>query len=95
MSNYEEFIAGTDPTDRESYLRIDILEGVADGGAVLNFMAVSNRTYNLLSRDVVGTGSWSQLTTISASPTNHSVVWTNLVPGAATKYYRLEIPVSP
>src|SRR5438105_418015 len=64
MSNYQEYIAGTDPLDRNSYLHIDAPSPIAGGGTVLSFIAVSNRTYTVLYRDSAKSGGWQPLTNI-------------------------------
>src|SRR6185436_12928433 len=45
MNNLAEYLAGTDPADPNSYLRID--PSIMPGGAGVSFAAVSNRTYTL------------------------------------------------
>src|ERR1044072_3191004 len=47
LSNMQEYIAGTDPQDPQSYLRIDATNG-PESGAILTFLAVSNRTYSIV-----------------------------------------------
>jgi len=65
MSNLAEYIAGTDPAEHLSYLRID---GSASGNnAVLSFLAITNRAYAIESRALVNTGPWSTLTNVPAS----------------------------
>jgi hypothetical protein len=45
MLNWQEYVAGTDPANALSYLKIDsITEGV---GATLAFGAISNKTYSI------------------------------------------------
>ncbi len=94
MSNAQEFLAGTDPTDGQSYLRVDLTGTVPEGGAVLSFMAVSNRAYKVLANDLLP-GSWSEVTNFTALPTNRVTTWTNAAPGSINRFYRLEIPAAP
>jgi hypothetical protein len=54
MSNRAEFLAGTDPTNPSSYLKIDSI--TADGMATLVFGAISNRTYSVQYSDALGRG---------------------------------------
>jgi hypothetical protein len=46
LTNLEEYIAGTNHLDEESYLKVDRVS--AAGSATLWFNAVSNRTYSIL-----------------------------------------------
>lgn len=45
MNNRAEFVAGTDPTNSLSYLRIE--ENIVQGLAAVQFAAISNRTYSV------------------------------------------------
>ena len=67
MSNRAEFIAGTNPNDAGSYLKIE--EDITSGNASLWFAAVSNRTYTVQFTDTLG-GTWSPLRDFSARLTN-------------------------
>lgn len=93
MSNRQEYLAGTDPQDPLSNLRID---ATGNGeGVVLSFMAVSNKTYSVLGKEVLAGGMWQSLTNISAAPTNRAVVLTNAPNGFLQRYYRLVTPQEP
>jgi hypothetical protein len=91
LSNREEYLAGTDPQDRRSHLRLDIL-AEPNPGVVLNFRAVSNRSYSVLCRDTLAVGPWQNLTNIEAAPTNRGIILTNLAPASGERYYRLVTP---
>jgi len=92
MSNRAEFIAGTDPTNVASYLKIDSI--TTGGGASLTFGAISNRTYSVQYSDVVGSGAWSRLVDIVARTNNH--VESILDPAFTTnRIYRLATPQQP
>ena len=41
MSNYDEYVAGTDPTNSSSYLKVQQITDT--GPATINFLAASNR----------------------------------------------------
>jgi hypothetical protein len=68
MSNYAEYIAGTDPTNALSYLRVD-LDADPDA-AIVSFNAISNRTYTVRYTDALGSGAWFRLTDVLARATN-------------------------
>jgi hypothetical protein len=69
------------------------------GGIILTFQAVSNRSYVVYYRDVVGGAAWTNLAAVAAAPTNRQVRLTNAPPdvpaGTPERYYRLHIPTSP
>jgi len=89
MSNRDEFIAGTDPEDPNSYLRIDAYSAVPNG-VVLRFLAVSNRAYTVESRLKADAGTWTPIATVPAAfATNRLIAITNAPPGTNQQVYRL------
>ena len=46
FSNLQEYLAGTDPTDAHSYLRLDSIQ-IDQTQAVIRFTAMAGRTYSL------------------------------------------------
>ena len=92
MLNWQEYTAGTDPTNRFSFLQLGA--STVASSARLAFEAVSNRTYTVQFRDTLATAPWQPLTNLPASPTNRieivsdSAVWTN-------RFYRLVTPQLP
>jgi hypothetical protein len=95
MSNREEYLAGTDPQDGQSYLRIDASANGTDRGVVLSFVAASNKTYTILCRDVLPVAPWVSLTNLTAVPTNRTVLVTDSPPQTHERYYRLVTPKQP
>jgi DNA-binding beta-propeller fold protein YncE len=97
-TNWQEYHAGTDPRDPQSYPTIDSIEqvGTAPGRVKLSFVAISNHTYTIQSRDAVGTGTWTRLLDCFAYPTNRVEQLTNQVPpGINSRLYRLVTPRAP
>ena len=89
MTNLQEFIAGTNPTHAQSYLRV---EQPRPGPSVtLSFQAVSNRSYTVQFTDALQAGGWATLTNVAARVTNHVEQVTDLNPGPG-RFYRLRIP---
>jgi hypothetical protein len=89
MLNWQEWVAGTDPTNAASYLRFEALS--ANGGAMLTFGAVSARTYTVEFTDALGNGAWARLTNIVARSTNRTEQI--LDSGYTTnRFYRLVTP---
>jgi len=91
MTNLEEFIAGTDPADENSYLRVDQI--TVPGLATLQVAAISNRTYSVQFADALPTG-WRKLADVLARSTNHvellpDPTWTT------NRFYRIATPWQP
>ena len=92
VSNWAEYFAGTDPTNRLSFLKIDAIS--LGGGATLTFGAISNKTYTLQYTDHLGDGAWAKLVDLVARVTNH--VEAILDPSFRTnRYYRVVTPQQP
>lgn len=92
MLNWQEWIAGTDPTDAASYLRIDSL--TANGVATLAFGAVAGRTYTIEFTSTLGSGTWSRLANVVAQATNRTEQI--LDPTYTTnRFYRIATPWQP
>ena len=85
----EEYLAGTNPRDPSSCLKIERIE--KNGSATIEFLAVSNKTYSMLYADDLATGSWFKLADSLARLTNHleKVMDPATAPG---RFYRLVTP---
>jgi|GEM_PF-1140558 len=98
QSNWQEYIAGTDPFDASSNLRIEsaILGGEAGRELLLRFEARSNHTYTLQFRDRFDSGPWTRSVDLFATPEDRFVTVTNPVPsGASSRVYRVVTPRAP
>ncbi len=91
VSNLNEFIAGTNPTNALSYLRVDLS---LEPGASVEFVTLSNHNYTVQFRDDLGSGTWSNLTHVYARLTNY---FERISDPAAKprRYYRLVTPYQP
>ena len=90
LSNRAEYLAGTDPTNKLSYLRID----PGPGAATVSVAAVPNRTYTVQFTDDLNSGLWSRLADIVARA-NHRV---ETIPDPAwttNRFYRVVLPRQP
>jgi hypothetical protein len=92
MSNLQEFLAGTDPTDAGSTLRITSI-GVAGNDIAVTWLTFPNKTNQLENSSVPGTNaSWSSVGSVTIG-TGDFVTRTD--PGAATnsatKFYRVRL----
>jgi len=91
QSNRAEYVAGTNPQDPSSYLKVEQITG---GPATLQFNAVSNRTYSIQFKPSLDAASWQKLTDVAARATNRleTVVDPQGTPG---RFYRLATPAQP
>jgi hypothetical protein len=89
MTTRAEYIAGTDPRDALSYLKVGPITGQFP--VQLNFSAISNRTYTVEYTDLLGGGIWTKLADIAGSPTNRVESLMDRVP-AVQRVYRLVTP---
>jgi hypothetical protein len=85
-------VAGTDPQDPQSYLKVDQVD--ASGGATLRFIAISNKTYTIQFSDTLDNPEWHKLIDVNARVTNRNAVVADPGPGAG-RYYRLVTPKLP
>jgi hypothetical protein len=92
MSNWAEYIAGTNPTNALSYLRVDAQSiGL---GAMISFGAISNRTYTIQYSDGLESAQWFRLGDVGAR-TNNRVEVLNDPAFTTGRYYRVVIPQQP
>ena len=73
LTNAQEYLAGTDPRDAASCLRLVDLGPVASNGWRMSFSAVAGRTYVVEMCDSIGSGIWKRLAEFPSSPTNRMV----------------------
>ncbi len=92
MTNREEYQAGTDGQDPDSYLRVE--PPATTGSATLSFGAVSNRTYSVEYTDSLTGGAWVKLEDISAATSNH-VAHVSDPATVPNRYYRVVTPRQP
>ena len=94
QDNRSEYIAGTDPRDPHSFLKVQRI--AQDGNAVsLEFEALSNRTYRVYYKNSLDDLLWLKLLDLDARPTNRLEKAVDAQPGAPTRYYRLATPADP
>ncbi|MCI0744720.1 MAG: CotH kinase family protein, partial [Verrucomicrobia subdivision 3 bacterium] len=88
-SNADEFRAGTDPKDPNSYLRVDL---TLAGDATISFMAMSNKTYVVEYNDGLSNSGWRQLSEIFArgATRTETVVDPDFEP---SRFYRVVTPI--
>ena len=96
QTNWQEYLAGTDPRDPLSFLRIENISlGGASNAVVLQFNALSNQTYTIQSRDGSLQSPWTRVADFVAFPTNRLMSFTNTATPFPARYYRLVTPWTP
>jgi hypothetical protein len=91
LTNLQEYLAGTDPTQSTSALRITSLEDLGGNVARIGFFAVSNKTYGVEYKKFLDDPTWTTLTNIGAAPTNRALFIQTVVP-TTNRFYRLRTP---
>ena len=92
MSNSQEYIAGTDPGNSASYLKVEQLTADA-GGAAISFVSQANKTYTVQCKDAIA-ADWQRLADITAG--THGRITTVTDPSPLTnRFYRLVTPRMP
>jgi hypothetical protein len=89
-SNFAEYVAGTDHLNSDSYLKLEQIIG--SNGITLSFLAVSNRTYSLLTASTITNLNWTRVADVPAQPTNRvaSIPAGTVIEEA--RFYRLVTP---
>jgi len=90
MTNLQEYLAGTDPKNNQSSLKISAQR--SGSSLILKFQGVSGKTYVVQRQSIFGTGSWTKQTEVTAGNSNQAieVIIDSTTSGA--NYYRLIIP---
>jgi hypothetical protein len=92
FSNKQEFIAGTDPRNAQSYLRVANV-GIQGTDVVLHFEAVGDKSYTIQGRELIGSGEWQRVVDLSPQGTTKTMdVLDHLIPGSNERYYRIVTP---
>lgn len=94
-TNLQEYIAGTDPQDARSVLRVDQVN--ANSPVTIRFWGSVSRSYTLLYRDTMSVMPWRSLTNIPAiDGTGEAMRLIEVVDpqaeGKSQRYYRLQTP---
>jgi len=94
MFDWQEYIAGTDPADPHSLLKIDSVALTDANEVILTFQAIANKSYTVEYTDALPDATWSRLADVFAQPVNRN----ETVRDARThpgRYYRLLTPAKP
>ncbi|PYJ59276.1 MAG: hypothetical protein DME24_13385, partial [Verrucomicrobia bacterium] len=92
FTNLQEYLAGTDPKDPNSSLKIDSVT-ITGSQTSLRFTAVAGKTYTVLYRDDLSNGAWLILKNVSAQAATGPIDVTDSGAGASgTRFYRVATP---
>jgi hypothetical protein len=95
FTNLQEYLAGTDPRNPQSFLKIDSI-ALLPGTAALRFTRVAGHGYTIQFRNSLETGSWQKLADVEPALTTAAVqVNDPAAAGATSRFYRLVTPKQP
>lgn len=95
LTNLQEFLAGTDPRDPNSGLKIESVQ-ISGNTVFLRFVAVAGKSYTLQYRDSMDSAAWQKLQDIPAKPNVALIVISDTLPDQSTaRFYRLVTPIVP
>jgi hypothetical protein len=95
MINLHEYLAGTDPQNPSSVLRVDVAS-FSGSTATLQFLAVAGKSYTVQYRNSLSTGSWQKLADVPVQAASQIIVVQDPAAGVAgQRFYRLITPQSP
>jgi hypothetical protein len=96
LPNGLEYLAGTNPLDAQSYLKLQSITWAGTPrSALLRFAACPGKTYTVLRRDSADGEAWSPLFDVPAASSNRVVEVrdvTSGAPGQTARFYRLATP---
>jgi hypothetical protein len=97
MSNLQEYLAGTDPLDPQSNLKLHV-QGLTAGISQpqFSFTAVGGINYTLQYCESLGSGIWHKLNDVPAAPTTRIVTLSDpAAASASARFYRVVTPIQP
>ena len=95
MSNLQEYIAGTDPTNPLSVLKVQLLNA-RGGGALIRFSSMPDISYTLQYRTNLSQGTWLKLRDFAPQPGTNQVQYLDSAAGLpGPRWYRIATPQQP
>ena len=92
LTNGEEYVAGTDPRNANSYLKAELISETEGFG--ISFVAEPAKTYTVQYTDDLENGVWRTLADVIARADQRvETVWD--VEGTSQRFYRLVTPIQP
>jgi hypothetical protein len=93
VSNLREYLAGTDPNDPDSALRITSVGLTNDRTSVtLTFHASPGRNYAIEWREMLDTSDWLPLRNFQAPAEGGLITITNTLSPSGMSFFRLAVP---
>ncbi|HXI50780.1 MAG TPA: lamin tail domain-containing protein, partial [Candidatus Saccharimonadales bacterium] len=89
ISDYAEYLAGTNPTNAQSNLRVNIISG--GGPAQITVGLLANHTYTLQSSPALTGGAWTRVADLVSRPQDRVETIVDPAPGP-NRFYRLVTP---
>jgi hypothetical protein len=86
-SNWQEYIAGTNPMDATSVFKLLPTTTAPGGGFALQWTSVVNKTYSLQSSTSLSSGIWTTVAT-NLTGAGQALHWTDPDASATAKFYR-------
>lgn len=93
LNNLQEFLAGTDPRDAASVVRISSIQR-GDGQLRLTFAAVRGKAYHLQAGELLSGGRWLTVASLEPAPLTGPRELVIPAPAAPATWYRLLIPTN-
>ena len=88
-TNLEEYVAGTDPTDPGSVLRLTATRSPATGDVMIRWRAATGRVYEVHCCDDLAAGSWTVLPPSYVISDSEAEFVDTTAPAAGPRFYRL------
>jgi len=99
LTNYQEFLAGTNPRDPADRLLLQPLSATSTSSNLtftLGFNARSNKTYTIVYRNTAAGTGWTNLVNVGFAPTNRFITVRDvLATNAPVRFYRVATPRLP
>ncbi len=91
MTNFQEYVAGTNPKDFASKLHLDATNS-GSGKITLSVDTVADRSYSIVYRDASVGGAWLKLTDFPAGAGGPKTVVDQLGAGVKQRFYQVVTP---
>jgi hypothetical protein len=94
LSNLQEYLAGTSPTNSASVFRIEstLMSGT---NAIFSFSAIANHSYTVQIKSALESGVWQRSLDIPSAPSNRVIWLTNGLGTGTNRFYRVATPLQP
>ena len=89
FNNLAEYIAGTDPTNRSSVLRLDSIHSASPGSVTLQWASAAGKKYQIFAHEASPAGPWLPLAPLIIGAASRTQ-WTDAEAGQGPRLYRLQ-----